>query len=261
VTTAFQLALAQMSVQPGDVVANQSTAERLVARAAAAGADLVILPELWATGYDESCVRRHAASLEGDLGDHMAGLARAHGVHLLGSLPSLEDGRIYNTAVLFGPTGQAVATYRKTRLFGPLDGPMHFVPGDALPTFELPWGRAALAVCYDLRFPEVFRAYAAAGATLLLLCAQWPRSRIAHWDVLLRARAIENQCVVAACNAVGEALDNPLGGHSAAYGPDGKALTIADETETVALARVDMEIVTQARAAFPFLEDAGLVDW
>lgn len=259
--TAFQLALAQMAVRAGDVAANQSTAERLVARATAAGAGLVILPELWATGYDRPCVHRHAAPLEGGLGDHMAGLARAHGVHLLGSLPLLEDGHIYNAAVLFGPTGQAVATYRKTHLFGPLDGPMHFVPGDALPTFELPWGRTALAVCYDLRFPEVFRRYAAAGATLMLLCAQWPRSRIAHWDVLLQARAIENQCVVAACNAVGEALGSPLGGYSAVYGPGGETLIMADEAETVVLAQVDMEIVTQARAAFPFLEDAGLMDW
>lgn len=261
--TDLHLALVQMTVRPGAVAANQATAGRLVAQAAAAGADLAILPELWATGYDWSCIHARAAPLGAGLWAHMAGLARDRGVHLLGSLPlapAAGDG-IYNAAALFDPAGEPVAVYRKTHLFGPMDEPAHFVPGEGLPTFELPWGRAALAVCYDLRFPEVTRSYAAAGVTLVLLCAQWPRRRIAHWDVLLQARAIENQCVVAACNAVGEALGNPLGGHSAAYGPWGETLALAGETESVILTHVDMDTVVQSRTAFPFLADAGFGDW
>jgi len=255
--TILHLALVQMMVRPGDVAANQAAAGRLVAEAAAAGADLMILPELWATGYDWPCIHAHAAPLGEGLWADMAGLAQAHGVHLLGSLPLAADGRLYNAAALFDPAGRAVGVYRKTHLFGPLDEPAHFAPGDALSTFDLPWGRAALALCYDLRFPEVFRHHAAAGATLMLLCAQWPMRRIAHWDVLLPARAIENQCVVAACNAVGEAMGNAMVGHSAVYGPWGEPLAFAGEAEGVALVRMDLETVTQARAAFPFLADAG----
>jgi len=253
--TTLHLALVQMTVRSGDVAANQATAERLVAQAAAAGADLVLLPELWATGYDWPCVHAHAAPLGKSLWVAMSSLARAYGIYLLGSLPLAEGALVYNAAALFDPAGWAIAVYRKTHLFGLMDEPAHFAPGDALPTFDLPWGRTALALCYDVRFPEVFRSYAAAGATLVLLCAQWPRRRIAHWDVLLQARAIENQCVVATCNAVGEAFGKPMGGHSAAYGPWGETLVFAGETETVVLAHVDMAAVAQARVAFPFLAD------
>ncbi|MBU0493227.1 MAG: carbon-nitrogen family hydrolase [Chloroflexi bacterium] len=259
--TVLHLALAQMTVRAGDVAANLVAAGRLLAEAVAAtagaGVDLVILPELWATGYDWPVIHTHAAPLGEGLWLDMAGLARAHGVHLLGSLPLAAGGRVYNAAVLFDPAGAPVAQYRKTHLFGPMDEPAHFAAGDALPVFDLPWGRTALALCYDLRFPEQFRAYAAAGATVVLLCAQWPVRRIAHWDVLLQARGIENQCVVAACNALGEAMGNPMVGHSAVYGPWGETLAHAGETESVAVARVDLASVMQARAAFPFLADAG----
>jgi predicted amidohydrolase len=251
----LNLALAQMTVRAGDVSANQATAERLVTQAAVAGAELAILPELWATGYDWPCIYQHATSLGEGLWADMAGLAQDRGVYLIGSLPLAEGGSLYNAAGLFDPAGQVVGVYRKTHLFGPMQEPEHFTPGDVLPTFELPWGRTALAICYDVRFPEVFRSYAAAGAVLMLVCTQWPRRRIPHWDVLLPARAIENQCVVAGCNAVGEALGQPLGGRSAAYGPWGEMLVHADETEAVVMAQVDMETVTKARAAFPFVAD------
>lgn len=254
--TSLTLALAQMTVRAGDVPNNQATAARLIAQAAASGAHLVILPELWATGYDWPCIHARATALDSGLWADMAGLARAQGVYLLGSLPLAEDGRLYNAAGLFDPAGRAVGVYRKTHLFGPMEEPAHFTPGGALPTFDLPWGRTALAICYDVRFPEVFRAYTAAGAVLMLVSTQWPRRRIANWDVLLPARAIENQCVVAGCNAVGQVWGQPLGGRSAAYGPWGETLVAtASEEETVALAQVDMGIVSRARAAFPFVAD------
>ncbi len=259
--TTLHLALIQMTVRAGDVAANQATAERLLAEARAAGADLAVLPELWATGYDWPCIHRHAASLEGDLARQMAGLARAHGVYLVGSIPLAEGDRLYNAAVLFDPAGQALGIYRKVHLFGPMDEPAHFTPGDALPTFDLPWGRTALAICYDLRFPEMLRACAHAGAILMLCCAQWPRRRIPNWDILLPARAIENQCVVAGCNAAGAALGQPLGGHSGAYGPWGETLAQAGDEEGVAVATVDLEIVPRARAAFPFFADRKPATW
>lgn len=259
--TALRLALVQMTVRAGDVAANRATAGRLLAQAAAAGADLALLPELWATGYDWPVIHAQAAPPGAGLWADMADLARAYGLYLVGSIPLAEAGRLYNAAVLFDPAGQTVGVYRKVHLFGPMDEPAHFTPGDELPTFELPWGRTALAICYDLRFPELLRAYAHAGAILMLCCVQWPRRRIPNWDILLPARAIENQCLVAGCNAVGEALGQPLGGHSGAYGPWGEVLAQIGDAEEVAVATVDLEAVTRARAAFPFFADRKPADW
>jgi len=259
--TTLHLALIQMTVEAGDVAANRATAERLLAQARAAGADLALLPELWATGYDWPVIHAHAASPGTGLWAVMADLARAHGLYLAGSIPLTEDDRLYNAAILFDPTGRAIGVYRKVHLFGPMDEPAHFAPGDALPTFDLPWGRTALAICYDLRFPELLRAYAQAGATLMLCCAQWPRHRIPNWDILLPARAIENQCLVAGCNAVSQTLGQPLGGHSGMYGPWGEVLAQAGDEEGVAVATVDPEIVTRARATFPFFADRKPAEW
>ena len=130
-------------------------------------------------------------------------------------------------------------------------------PGDALPVFDLPWGRTALAICYDLRFPEMWRHYMQAGAQLILIPAEWPIPRVEHWRLLLRARAVENQLFVVGCNRAGGGSDSqhPFGGHSAAVDPWGKVLVEGELEPGLFLATLDLEEVARCRRLFPWLDD------
>jgi predicted amidohydrolase len=128
-------------------------------------------------------------------------------------------------------------------------------PGGELPTFDLPWGRVALAICYDLRFPEMWRRYADAGAQLVLIPAEWPVRRVEHWRLLLRARAVENQFYVVGCNRAGNGADGEFGGHSAAVDPWARRVVEGGAEPGLFVARLDLDEVARSRRLFPFLAD------
>jgi predicted amidohydrolase len=251
----IKIALAQMDVAWADPDANLATARRMVVQAAEAGADLVVLPELWGSGYDLAHAVVYATPLDAGLFQKMATLARKHSVHVTGSLLEADDRQIYNTCALFGPQG-LVGHYRKLHRFCLMQEDRYLAAGDH-PTLcrSLPWGTTGLAICYDLRFPELFRGYAIAGARLMVLPAQWPMPRIDHWRTLLRARAIENQCVVVGCNRVGSDPDNLFGGASAVIGPWGEVLVEGEASEALLIAEVDLRAVDEARRRIPVLSD------
>ena len=252
------IALAQMAIVPGRPDLNEAEARRLAAQASAAGAGLLLLPELWPTGYDLARAAEYAAPLDGGHFALMAGIARTYGLYLLGTaLEANPAGRPYNTAALYTPDGRRAASYRKVHLFAPMGEVDHLLPGDALPVFDLPWGRTALAICYDLRFPEIWRRYTQAGAHLILIPAEWPIRRVEHWRLLLRARAVENQLFVAGCNRAGQGPDapDPFGGHSAAVDPWGRVLVEGDLEPGLFLATLDMAEVADCRRTVPWLDD------
>lgn len=250
------IALAQMAVALGQPEQNKATARSMATQAAAQGADLFLLPELWATGYDLDRRDEHAAPLDAGHFALMANLAQTHRLYVVGTaLEANPGGRPYNTAVLYGPDGALRGAYRKVHLWAPLGEVEHMTPGDALPAFDLPWGRVALAICYDLRFPELWRRYADAGAQLILIPAEWPSRRVEHWRLLLRARAVENQLFVAGCNRVGAGADGEFGGHSAAIDPWGRVLAEAGPEPGLSLISLDLEEVARSRDLFPFLAD------
>ena len=251
----IKIALAQMNVRWADPHTNLATSRDMVARAAAADADLVVLPELWGSGYDLAHAADHATPVDAGLFRAMATLAREHGLHVAGSLLEESDGRVYNTCALFSPHG-LVGRYRKLHRFCLMQEDRYLAPGDHPALFkDLPWGATALAICYDLRFPELFRGYAIAGARLMVIPAQWPAPRIDHWRTLLRARAIENQCVAAGCNRVGADPDNVFGGASAVIGPWGEVLAEGDDQAALLMAEVDFGAVDEARQHIPVLSD------
>jgi omega-amidase len=250
------IALAQMAVATGDPATNETTARRLAARAAARGAGLLILPELWHTGYDLERAATYAAALDDGPFGLMAGLAREHGCHVLGTaLEANPAGAPFNTAALYGPDGGRVGAYRKVHLFPPLGETVHMTAGRDLPIFPLPWGPTALAICYDLRFPELWRRYMQAGARLILIPAEWPVRRIEHWRLLLRARAVENQLFVAGCNRAGTDVDGEFGGHAAAVDPWGRVLVEGGAEPGLFVATLDLDEVARCRQLLAFLED------
>jgi predicted amidohydrolase len=131
----------------------------------------------------------------------------------------------------------------------------YLVRGDEAPVLDLAWGRSALAICYDLRFPELFRKYALNGARIVFLMAEWPYPRLTHWETLLRARAIENQSFLVACNRVGESKEWAFFGHSAIYDPSGELIAGAASEETLITAEVDLDYVDEVRRSMTVFED------
>ena len=255
----LRVALAQMDVALGQPERNIDRARHLVAQAAAEGAHLVVLPELWASGYDLQRAGHYAAPLDRGAFALMADLAQTHQLYVVGTaLESNPGGLPFNTAVLCGPTGERLGAYRKVHLWAPMGETEHMTAGDSLPTFDLPWGRLALAVCYDLRFPEMWRRYADAGAQVVVIPAQWPVRRVEHWRLLLQARAVENQFFVVGCNRSGVdpgEIETVFAGHSAAVDPWGRVLAEGGDEPGLFVATLDLEEVDRARRLFPFLAD------
>jgi predicted amidohydrolase len=230
--------------------------------AACGGADLVVLPELWATGYfhfDDYV--RTAQSRSGETVQALAAAARAAGAYLhAGSVVERdEEGRLYNTSLLFGPDGGLRHSYRKIHLFGHNSQESALLTaGDGIDVAGTPVGRIGLAACYDLRFPELFRTLVDQGAELLLITAAWPLARIEHWRLLLRARAVENQAMVVAVNAAGQQGDVMVGGHSTVVDAWGRVLLEMDAHPQVGTLVVDPAQSAQARLEFPALADRRL---
>ena len=238
------------------------------------GADLVILPELWAPGgFAHREWPQRAEPVDGPTVTAIAEATRDVGavVHA-GSIveranPGADAGEQgrgpWNTSVLLGPDGSVLATYRKIHRFGFGAGePRLLEAGTQLVTVPLPGhgedAVAGLATCYDLRFPEMFRALLDGGARLLLVPAAWPAVRVEHWTLLARARALENQCVLVAANTAGTHADQTMGGRSQVVGPQGEVLIEAGDGEQVLAVDVDLAEVARVREAFPVLADRRL---
>lgn len=250
------IALGQMDVVLGRPNENLAMAQQMAAAAQAKNADLLVLPELWSTGYDLEQAGAYATAVDSGIFAEMAMLAQQHHLHVVGScLSLLAPGRFGNTAVFITPTGDVTATYSKTHLFRLMDEEQYLTAGDSLTLVDTPWGKVGLSICYDLRFPELYRAYALAGARLVIVPAEWPHPRLAHWRTLLRARAIENQMFVAACNRVGTSKETRFFGHSAIIDPWGETLVEGDESVQLLTAVLDTSLVDEVRRKIPVFAD------
>jgi len=249
------ISLAQMAFEFGEVEANFARAAEWIGEASDNGSDLVLLPELWASGYDLSNWPRYATPLDEGLFPRIAELARQHNTAVGCSLLEERNQKAYNTFVLYGPDGSRWGEYSKIHRFRLLEEEKWLGAGEDLSLIDSPWGPVGLAICYDLRFPEMFVPYGIGGAKLLLVVAEWPERRVAHWSKLLMARAIENQCFVAGTNKVGESLGVKLGGKSAVIDPWGIPLVEGDDGEALLTAEIDLDECDKARHFIPVFKD------
>lgn len=249
------LALGQMDVVPGQPERNRARAQELAAQAREAGANLLLLPELWLHGYDLERAAEWATPLgEGGFAE-MAMMAREFGLYLCGSLLERHAGGVSNTAALYAPDGSLLGAYRKVHLFRLMNEPRYLAPGDRAVLCPTPWGLVGLVICYDLRFPELTRALALAGARLILAPAQWPVRRLEAWLLLTRARAVENELFVAACNRAGVEGDVVFPGRSLVVDPWGRALVEGDDREGLLVARADLREIRKVRRYLTVYED------
>ena len=255
------ISLAQMDCILGRPQKNFERAGELLALAAQRGSDLAVLPELWSTAYDLENAAAYASSLSargraGNWFSRFAKLAKTHRLWLTGSILEVQaDGLFYNCMPLYAPDGTLKGVYRKIHLFRLMHEDQYLAPGQGTTLLDLPWGKTGLAICYDLRFPELFRRYAIYGAQLLLIPAEWPSPRQEHWRTLLRARAIENQCFVAACNRAGVSQDTSFCGHSAVIDPWGETLAEAGSSEELLTGTLDLGLTDEVRRRIPVFED------
>jgi predicted amidohydrolase len=226
------------------------------------GADLVVLPEIWSTGY--FAFDRYASTAEpvdGPTSRALADAARSASVHLhAGSIVERgPDGSLYNTSLLFSPTGDLVHTQRKFHVFGYRSREAELLRGgDEIEAHRSALGVIGMTTCYDLRFPELYRVLADQDAELLIVPAAWPQARLAHWRLLTRARAVENQCFLLACNTAGTQNGVALAGHSAIVDPWGETVAEAGLGAETLTAEFDLDVARRLRADFPVLHDRRL---
>ncbi len=247
------VSLVQMDIALGRPELNRQRVSELTAELG--NRDVILLPELWSTGYQLDQADRLAEDLTGPSVQLMQSLATAHGSYVGGSILGRRDGQVYNQFILASPKGEVTATYEKVHLFGLMQEDQYLTPGSRLTTAGVAQEMAGLAICYDLRFPEMYRHYMQSGVSLLLLASEWPNPRLEHWRTLLRARAIENQFFVIACNRVGRDASNTFFGHSLVIDPWGEIMVEGDDQERVLSCEIDLALVVAARRRLPALKD------
>ncbi|MEM6284411.1 MAG: carbon-nitrogen family hydrolase [Chloroflexota bacterium] len=251
----LSISLAQMNIALGDVQRNTTSMQRMVADAARRGSHLVLLPELWSTGYDWVNYRDLAVPVNGGMFSEMSTVAQKAKISVFGSMLEKRANQFSNTGAFVAANGRTMGLYRKIHLFRLFNEDRYLQAGSSWLTMDLPWGATSTAICYDLRFPEMFRRMADEGAQLILLVAEWPLVRIEHWRTLIRARAIENQVFIAAVNACGETGDTVFGGHSMIVDPWGKIVVEGGEEPMVITGEIEMDAVREAREAMTILQD------
>jgi predicted amidohydrolase len=264
----FHAAAIQLCAGP-DRDANLGRAEALVREAARRGAHLVALPEVFSWRGPRSQEPDRAEPIPGPTSRWMRGLARGLGIHLLGGslLERPPHGRrAYNTSLLVAPSGRVLARYRKIHLFDvDIPGAVSVCesatrrPGRAPVAVSTPLGVLGLSICYDVRFPELYRRLVAAGAEVLLVPSAFtaPTGR-AHWETLVRSRAIENQCYVIAPDQTGMGPNGECHGHSMIVDPWGRVLDVVESGDGVALARLEPEELARVRRVLPSLTHVRL---
>ena len=255
------VSIAQFDVVTSQPEENLRKGESFIAEAARRGSDLVCLPEMWTTGFNWANNERMAQDHEtvpGRIGE----MAKKYGIWINGSVLALnEQGKVSNTSILFDNGGHCAALYRKTHLFTLLHEDRYMASGQSLAIAETPWGKAGLSICYDIRFPELYRTYALQGVKFVLVPMAFPHPRQEHWKILGRARAIENQMFVIGVNQVGSEDFGNDGwvtyfGSSAIIDPWGKAIIEAGESDEMLLtATIDTDRVDEIRSTMTVLRD------
>lgn len=252
----ISISLGQMNIELGHVKNNFRNAGRLIAEASRRKSNVIVLPELWSTGYDLEHAKDHADELNKGMFTNLSKVATQYKIAIVGSILEKRGDTITNSSTFFSPQGRMMGVYRKIHLFRLFEEEKWLDEGNAPLVMDLPWGPTGLAICYDLRFPELFRTYAVDDqAKLIFVNAEWPLERVEHWRALLIARAIENQCFIVATNACGETGGTVFGGHSMIVDPWGKVVVEAGESEQLLTVDIDIDEVDEVRQRIPIFED------
>jgi len=249
----IQAAAIQFNVKQGDVDANLAYVRAALRRVAAQGAQLAVLPEMWSSGFAYRNLNELAQRTPGIV-EELLELSRGLKLVIVGSMPEPHGEKVFNT-IYVADNGTLAGVYRKLHLFSLLGEDKAFDSGDSWLLADTSIGKVGVIICYDLRFPELTRRLALEGAEVICVPAQWPKPRQEHWRTLLRARAIENQLYVVACNACGQIGKLDFFGMSMIIDPKGELLAEAGEAEIEISATLDMQLMADWRAQIPCFND------
>lgn len=256
----IRLAMCQLRTCP-DKQTTMEHAEQMVCQAAARGADLAVLPEMFFCPYVPTCFGQYAEEADGPAVRAMSAWAKRYGVVLVGgTIPEREGDRLYNTSFAFGRDGRLLGRYRKAHLFDVdlRDGTAFresdsFSAGSEICVLDTDFGRLGLAVCFDLRFPEQFRAMAVRGAELIVVPAQFTvRTGSLHWEKLITMRALDNELYLAGVSAAqSPETGYTCWGRSMLSNPFGQAVSVCGAEEECRLAELDLDELARVRAELP----------
>ncbi|XP_013922522.1 PREDICTED: omega-amidase NIT2 [Thamnophis sirtalis] len=258
----FRLALIQLHVSAVKTD-NLNRACRLVKTAAEQGAKIVILPECFNCPYGTKYFPEYAEKIPGDCTQKLSDIAKECGIYLIGgSIPEDDAGKLYNTCTAFGPDGTMLAKYRKIHLFDiDVPGKIRFQesetlsPGDKFSVFETPYCKIGIGICYDIRFPELAQIYTQKGCKLLVYPGAFNLTTgPAHWELLQRGRAVDNQVYVATASPARDETGSYVAwGHSTVVNPWGEVIAKAGTEETIVYAEIDLKKAEEIREQIPIL--------
>ena len=249
----MKIAVAQIACELGNPAANVRKIRAFAERAKSAGAELVVFPEMADTGYAMQVIREQARPWSEGAVPELQSIAQILSIAIISGVSERVDDRIYNSQVVIDSSGAIVAKYRKTHLFAPIEEDKFCTAGDALASVNFGPLRVGLTICYDLRFPEIYRTLAIdQGVNVFVNSSAWPFPRVEHLRVLATARAIENQSYVIVANRVGRDDGGRFCGTSAVIDPAGVVVAAASsEREELVLAEVSAETIQSVRDAMP----------
>ncbi|MBP1948010.1 carbon-nitrogen family hydrolase [Virgibacillus litoralis] len=251
-----KIAMIQMDIVYGEPKENFKRVKKEITNAVKTGAEVILLPELWTTGYDLTRLDEIADKDAQESIAFLSELAKEFNVTLIGgSVADQRDDGVRNTLLVIDQKGKLIHKYSKLHLFQLMDEHLYLEAGQDEAEFTLDGEPAAGYICYDIRFPEWMRKSAVNGAKVMYVVAEWPKPRIDHWRTLLQARAIENQCYVVACNRVGADPKNEFGGMSLVVDPWGEIVAEGGSGEEIVTATVDFDLVDEVRGRIPVFRD------
>lgn len=220
--------------------------------------DLLIFPEMTLTGFTMHA-EEFAEEIDGIGTKYFINLAQERKQHILAGIIELSGSKFHNTLFHFDRNGIITARYRKIHPFTYAKENIFYSAGNEIVISKIEGIKIGLSICYDLRFPELYRSYGKQLAELIIVIANWPVTRIEHWKTLLKARAIENQCFVAGVNRVGDDPYNKYNGSSAVFDPMGNTVLQTNSEEEIFEAELNLELVKEVREKLPFLDDIKLI--
>lgn len=252
----MKIACIQMDIQFGAPEENYVAVENYIKEATKQKPDVIVFPEMWNTGYALSELNEIADPDGNRTKELLSKLAKSYQVNIVGgSVSTKRNNQYFNTMYVADRNGMIVAQYDKAHLFKLMDEHLFMEAGDKVNTFELDGTVCGGVICYDLRFPEWIRTHVLNDAKIMFIPAEWPSKRIDHWQLLLQARAIENQCYVVAVNRVGSDPNNEFNGHSMVIAPWGELLVSGSEGEGIFYADLDLHEVDNVRKTIPIFQD------
>ncbi len=252
----MKIAMLQLAVLEKNKAANVAHGLELAAKAAH-DHDLLVLPEVWTTGYSLGHLQEEAElSGQSAVIDSLCSIAKENACMIVaGSVPMFHDGKIYNTSVAIDSRGQVVNMYDKVHLFGLFNEERFFAPGNHFNAFEMDGLCCGSTICYDMRFPELFRHLALQGAKIIFCPAEWPTARGDIWHLLAQARAAENHTFVVAVNCAGTFKGAPFYGHSMVVAPSGRIVAEGGCEEEVISCEIDLNEIDEVRKRLNALAD------